>query len=153
MNGFKTFLIREDLMDKINTNKIIIDTHGDSNNDKTKEELTNRIETIEEINKNGGCLYRLLFLDSFKDLKGMDIGENWVADPTKFKNIFDKIKQHAKGKNPFIIKAMIPQNQIDINKTLVAFKMNPFDGLVKLKGNPKQIVVQHYDINKDYSNF
>jgi hypothetical protein len=115
-----------------------------SDPERSREDLDWYIETIHTLNKNGGIIYKLVFLDSKEDLDTNDIKEHWVLKKTDIENFFDTLKSEATGEQPFLITAKISKDSVDIKGSMAAYAALPHEVEVNINKKPEKYKLTPY---------
>jgi len=111
--------------------------------DRAEEEWEYYNNMIKTLNKKGGEVYRLVFLDNISDLDDKELGEHWCLEFDQLSNFYDSLEE-TEGELPYIIKGYLKPNQIDTNKSIETFKQLPHELEVNLKGEPFKFEVGAY---------
>lgn len=113
--------------------KNLTDNYGDE--DRAKEDYFWYLNTIGNMNENGGTLYRIVFLKNIDDLNKDDLGEHWSLDKD-FSRTYENIKDQEEGMKPYIIIGKFEPNSIDIEQSLKSFSQLPDEQEVNIKKKP-----------------
>lgn len=111
--------------------------------DRAEEEWEWYNNMIKDLNKNGGEVYRLVFLDNISDLDDKELGEHWCLEFDQLSIFYDSL-EGAEGELPYLIKGYLKPNQIDVDKSIETSKELPHELEVNLKGEPFKFEVSAY---------
>ncbi len=128
---------------------------------RSKEEVDYYLSEINNLQKEGGKIYRLVFLYSPDKIDLSDLGKHWCIDRDSISNFFNTLRDGSNEydsfddefkdydsedkKLPYIITANIPPNFIDMDYSISQFKALPNELEVNLIGNPKDYLIEEYN--------
>lgn len=111
--------------------------------DKTAEkELDFYNRAINELNKNGGTVYRLVFLEDISDLDTDKLGVHWTLEIDQLSNFYNSLNDN-KG-DPYLITGYLKPNQINEEHSYAAFGQLPHELEVNLKSDPIKYEINPY---------
>lgn len=131
-----------------------------TNKERSMDEIEYYISTIEDLQKNGGKIYRLVFLYNIRTLKTDKLGVHWCIDKYTIDNFYsclesdvygyesvDDEQYYEKGfeKKPYLITATIPPNFLDIKSSIGQFTSLPNELEVNLLFNPEKYTIKKYN--------
>lgn len=114
----------------------ILDQHYDDL--PTSElELSWYLRKVQQLQKEGGTIYRLVFLNDKKDLNVTQLGHHWTIK-NEFNHLYNELYDELedKGKSPYIIIAEIEPDSIHVDYSLEYFTELPEEYEVTLKKQP-----------------
>lgn len=116
--------------------------YGDIN--RAKEELDSYLETISDLQVNGGELYRLVFLENIKHLNEDDLGIHWTLYKDDISRFYHNIEVEDEDVKPFLITARFDINSIDIDESISTFVEIPDEQEVNIKKRPISYTIKRY---------
>jgi hypothetical protein len=128
---YSDFLVEDKNIEEIPTHFI----KEFNNEDISKEDLEYYNKVIKELNRHGGAVYILTFLE---DISGLDVdklGEHWTIEKDQLSNFYDSLKGDNQG-NPYLIIGQLKSGQIDEEKSYRLFGQLPHKLGVILNSNP-----------------
>ena len=99
------------------------------------------LNTLSDLYNNGGTIYRLVFVNSEKQIDTNNIGNCWTYDVGCFDRFYNNI---SNGKKPFLITAQITPKQIDIDISIGCFIALPQEGEINILGKPISFEISSY---------
>lgn len=116
-------------------------------------------DTVEDIDDNGGDVYRLMFLNDIEDLRVNNLGESWSIDKNHFSEFAHKLHRNfvldtddkdeqlkRMSMTPYLITATLDPNKIDWEKSIDIFSyMYYYEYEVILNSNPTDIDYDEYE--------
>jgi len=89
----------------------------DWDDERAKEDLDYYLDIVGNLIKNGGQIYRLVWLFSENDLNSDDLGEHWTIEPD-FGNFYGNLENEEEDDDgnlskPYLIIAQIKPNNIN----------------------------------------
>ena len=110
-----------------------------------KFEVDIYIDSITNLQKLGGKVYRLVWLNKKSDLKTKKLGRHWVMDTgvlDRFQSGLESgAKENRPNSKPFLIEAEIEPGQIDLSSSLGQFLALPQENEINLKYQPKKFKI------------
>ena len=157
MKNLKTYkeIFESRIIDDVDyeDNLEIIDNHF-IDMERSKEELDYYLETIKNLQENGGEIYRLVFIVDEEHLDKDKLGDHWniTGDFSSFYNsladdIPDYIDEDGNGyeQKPYMIIANIKPGIIDINGSLEQFVELPYEYEILLTEEPTDYKIITYE--------
>lgn len=127
----------------------LIDEFGDE--ETAKLDLDSYIITIEKLQKKGGFIYRLVFLDDISDLNDNYLGDHWNID-SNFDNFYNSLRdEYGIDKKPFLIIAKIPPNNIEIDDSFSYYTELPLEREINIKNQPIDYKIIPFATYTDYT--
>lgn len=122
-------------------------------------------DTVENIDNNGGDVYRLVFLNDIEELNINNLGESWSIDKVHFENFAHSLHRNfvldtedkderlkRMSMTPYLITATLDPNKIDWEKSIDIFSyMYYYEYEVILNSNPIDIDYDEYERTWDNS--
>lgn len=112
---------------EVNENKII--SYSDFKLEH--KEISEFSNTILDINKNGGIVYKLIFLENVSDLDTTKLDKKWNID----KKELSKYYKPSKNKNPYLVIGHLSPNQVEEISSSNS-KQDSHNSEINLKSNP-----------------
>ena len=134
--------ISERNLDELDNKERFISEFNDE--DRAIEELEYYTDAIDELIKNGGEIYRLIFLEHLSDLNKNDLGYHWTFDRDNLSNFYNSLEVEDENMLPYLIIAQIEPNQIDEEISFGTFEELPHELEINLKTQPKRYKVVPY---------
>lgn len=146
--------------------KIVNDVNKSfSDETRSKEDVDFYLTELEKLQKNGGLIYRIVFLYDINKFDKDKIGEHWTIDIYNIDNIADSLKDGAMEfdefdefdelysdgnsvKKPYLITAKIAPQSINLDWSISQFTELPYELEVNLSNQPIDYKIEEYDKNK-----
>jgi hypothetical protein len=111
-----------------------------------EDEIQYYFNNLEDLYKNGGKVFRLVFLNDIDDLDSENLGNHWTGDPSNLSRFSDMLGENElrTGDNPFIIEATINPKEIDIKSSINQFLELPYECEINLLKNPDKFKIYNY---------
>ncbi len=122
--------------------KKLKDNYGDE--DTAKQTLDQYKEDIEEIQKNGGELYRIVFLKDKSELEDDKLGEHWTLYKDDISRFFYNIKVENDEVFPYLITGKFSPNSIEEESSWETFIQIPDEQEVNIKKEPISYKIEPY---------
>jgi hypothetical protein len=110
-----------------------------------KVEVDIYIDSILNLQKSGGKVYRLIWLNKKSDLNTKKLGQHWIMDIgvlDRFQSGLESgAKENRPDSKPFLIEAEIEPGQIDLSSSLGQFLAIPQENEINLKYQPKKFKI------------
>jgi hypothetical protein len=117
-----------------------------SSEEDAKEDLEYYKNQINYLQKNGGKIYRLVFLKNISDLDTDNLGEHWTLERDQLSNFYYSLNSDM-DKKPYLITGYINSNSIDEEYSYSAYKQLPHELEVNLKKPPYKYEISPYKGN------
>jgi hypothetical protein len=108
----------------------------------SSDEVDIYINQLKDLYKNGGEVYRLVFLDNKRDLD-KDLGTHWVMDVGVFDRFYSSL-DNGDGRKPYLITGYIKPKQVDLNSSVDTFINLPHENEINLMSVPKKFYMVRY---------
>ena len=113
-----------------------------------KFEVDCYVDSILNLQKSGGKVYRLVWLDKKSDLNTKKLGKHWVMDTgvlDRFESGLESgAKENRPDSKPFLIEAEVEPGQIDLNGSLSQFYALPQENEINLNYQPKKFKIKKW---------
>ena len=132
----------------INENKhysSLVDNYGDEI--RAKEEFDYYNNILNDYQKNGCTLYRIIFLKDISDLDRNNIGKHWTIEKDNISGFYHNITVDDDNMIPYLITAKFNPNSIDIETSWSNFSQLPDELEIYTKKEPKSYKVEKYIVN------
>lgn len=132
----------------INENKYyssLVDNYGDEI--RAKEEFDYYNNILNDYQKNGCILYRIIFLKNISDLDRNNIGNYWTIEKDNISSFYHNIKVDDDNIIPYLITAKFNPNSIDIETSWNNFSQLPDEQEIYTKKEPKSYKIEKYIVN------
>jgi hypothetical protein len=123
---------------KIN-DRFISEFNGDK--ERAEEELKWYKGSIDHLQKNGGEIYRLIFLENLENLDDDNLGEHWTIEFSQLSNFYESLKTEGL---PYLITGYLKPGQIDEYSSITTFMDLPHELEINLKSQPKKYKIEPY---------
>jgi len=127
----------------------------DWDDERTKEDLDYYLSGLEKLQKEGGLIYRLVWLFDENDLDKDDLGYHWNLDGdfSNFYGNLENIESNDDGneRKPYLIIAKIKPYNILIDVSLSYYTELPNELEVNIKEDPTEYKLIPFELYKDYS--
>ena len=124
-------------------------------NERAKWDLDYYLETIENLQKNGGLIYRLVWLFKEEDLNTDSLGEHWNINGD-FDNFYASLEsseadEDGNESKSFLIIAKTKSNNIRIDDSLSYYIELPTELEVNINEDPTEYKLIPFERHTDYS--
>lgn len=113
-----------------------------------KFEVDIYIDSIINLQKSGGKVYRLVWLNKKSDLNVKKLGDYWVMDTgvlDRFESGLESgAKENKPDSKPFLIEGEVEPGQIDLGSSLGQFLALPQENEINLKYQPKKFKISKW---------
>lgn len=133
--------LNEKELHELNNPQRFISEFGDQ--ERAEEELQWYSNAIEDLNKNGGEIYRLVFLDDLSDLNIEDLGEHWCVEESQLSNFYETLSGEHTGK-PYLITGYLKPGQVNVEMSYATFEQLPNELEVNLLSDPEKYEIKPY---------
>lgn len=100
---------------------------------------------IDDLQKNGGTVYRLIFLEDVSDLNTDDLGEHWCLEYTQLSNFYDSLSSDMNDDmSPYCITGHLKPGQVDENQSYESYEELPHELEVNLISDPEKYELKIY---------
>ena len=123
-----------------NPERFISEFGGDE--ERAKDDLEYYTEVIEDLNSNGGEIYRLVFLEDMSDLNIDELGEHWCIDSDQLSNFYNSLDDQIGL--PYLITAQLEPNQVNVELSYGQYEQLPYELEVNLLSDPKKYDIKPY---------
>ena len=127
----------------------------DWDDDKAKDDLDYYLDTLENLIKNGGQIYRLVWLFSKEDLNTDNLGDHWTIEPDfgNFYGNLENVEEDDDGNRtkPYLIIAQIEPNNVNLDDSLSYYTELPNELEINIIKQPTNYKLIEFDRYKDYS--
>jgi len=130
-------------------------TNTDWDDERAKEDLDYYLDIVGNLIKNGGQIYRIVWLFSESDLNDDDLGEHWTIDPD-FGNFYGNLENEEEDDDgntskPYLIIAKIEPNNINLDDSLSYYTELPNELEINIINQPIEYKIIEFDRYKNYS--
>ena len=120
----------------------LINNYG--NKKRAKESLDDYLYDINNLQSNGGTLYRLVFLENIKDLRTDDLGEYWTVYKDDISRYYHNIEVEDEDVKPYLITGEFEKDSIDIESSIGQFVELPDEYEINIKKQPINFTIKPY---------
>jgi len=122
---------------------------------RAKEDLDYYIDILSKLQKDGGKIYRLVWLFDERGLNSTDLGFHWNIDGD-FDNFYNSLENRESDddgneRKPFLIIANINSNSINIDDSFSYYTELPIELEINLTKPPIKHILIPFERNRDYS--
>lgn len=110
-----------------------------------KEDLEYYTQTINELQKNGGQVYRMIFLKGVDSLNTEELGEHWCLEETQLSNFYESLRgEREENELPYLITGHLKPGQINEDYSFIAYKELPNELEINLNSDPEKYDIKPY---------
>lgn len=122
----------------------LVNNYG--NSERAREEYEYYKSILEECDKGGELVYRVLFLNKKEDINKKDIGKHWMFDREALSLVLSNVSDVEEGKKPFILTAKTVPNSVDYDTSWSNFSQLPEECEINFNVQPKLISIKKINI-------
>jgi len=138
------------VLESLNFDQYLIKlVHNYGNNKRAQEALDDYKETLKTLQKEGGTLYRVVFLKNIEDLKKDKLGEHWTIYKDDISRFFENIRVEDDDLFPYLITGKFAPKSIAIEKSWETFVEIPDEMEVSIKKQPINYTIEPYFNNNE----
>lgn len=106
------------------------------------EDLKFYSDTLDKLNKDGGEVYRLVFLENISDLDTSNLGHHWCLELSQLSNFYNSLDDQIGL--PYLITGYLEPNQIDLKSSFSIYEELPHELEVNLLSDPIRYNIEPY---------
>ena len=126
----------------------LINNYND--NKRAQEALDDYKSTLNKLQKEGGILYRVVFLKNIEDLKKDKLGEHWTIYKDDISRFFENIRVEDDVLFPYLITGKFAPKSLKIEDSWETFVEIPDEMEVCIKKQPINYTIEPYFFNNEW---
>ena len=109
------------------------------------QDLKYYTDMINNLQENGGLVYRLIFLEDVSNLDTDDLGEHWCLEYTQLSNFYDSLNSDMnEDMLPYYITGYLKPGQINEDYSYGSYEELPHELEVNLISDPEKYELKIY---------